>query len=245
MADVVTIGDLIRNGTMSASMAATMWAAMDRRMSVVTAAIPRLAGKTTTTSAILSLLPADVPIHRLSGEEPEMIKLKETATGGYLVVGEFSQGPVPTYIWGAPVRRVFDTMTAGYSLATTLHASGVEEAFDIICRGNGVSDESASRVGIMLYIRRFGNDMDDFWRRVAEIHEVDAVNNGRPHGRLLYRWLEDVDRFESVETPRFLNGSPSELAARTAKLEELAASDLRSDADVAKMVEEYRRAASD
>mgnify|MGYP004233726185 CR=1 FL=1 len=61
-----------------------------------------------------------------------MDKLKNAATGGYLVVGEFSKAPVPHYIWGAHVRLVFDTLSVGYSLATALHASGLEETFDVI-----------------------------------------------------------------------------------------------------------------
>ena len=122
MAEAVTIIDLIRNGTLTAEMAATLWAAVDRGLSLVVVAIPRLAGKTTTTDALMSLLPPEVPVHYLSGEEAEMDSLKKAATGGYLVVGEFSPGGIPCYIWGAPVRRVFDTMTGGYSLAVALLA---------------------------------------------------------------------------------------------------------------------------
>lgn len=240
MADAVTIVDLIRNGTMSAHMAATLWAAVDRRLSMVVVAIPRFAGKTTTTNAVLSLLPDSVPVHHLSGEEPEMDRLRDEATGGYLVVGEFSQAPPTHYIWGAPVRRVFDTMNAGYSLSTALHAQGLEEAFQVICQGNEVSDEAASRIDIMLYIRRFGDDLDNFWRRLAEVHEVDDVVDGTPRGRLLYRWAEDEDRFDAVEAPRFLKGEAAEVEERAARLEELAKEGRRSVEDVARLVEDYR-----
>ena len=102
MAETVTIIDLIRNGTMTSGMAATMWAAMDRGLSMVVVAIPRFAGKTTTSNAILSLLPPETPVHHLSGEEAEMDELKEAATGGYLAVAEFSQGPVPQIHLGRP-----------------------------------------------------------------------------------------------------------------------------------------------
>jgi flagellar protein FlaI len=240
MAEPVTIIDLIRNGTLTAQMAATLWAAMDRGLSLVTVAIPRFAGKTTTTNAILSLLPPDVPVHRLSGDEAEMNSLKKAATGGYLVVGEFSQAPVPHYIWGAPVRRVFDTLTAGYSLATALHAPGLEETFDVICQGNQVTDQAASRIDVMLYIRRFGDDLDTFWRRLAEVHEIDYVQNGKPHGRQLYQWVEEEDRFEGVEAPTFLQGDVAELEARTARLEELSRTGRRGLEDVARLVREYQ-----
>ncbi|MBI4282788.1 MAG: hypothetical protein HY672_04825 [Chloroflexi bacterium] len=241
VAEAVTIVDLIRNGTLTAEIAATLWVAMDRGLSLVVTAIPRLAGKTTTTNALLSLLPPEAPIHYLSGEEVEMDYLKKAATGGYLVVGEFSYGGMPGYIWGSPVRRVFDTMTAGYSLAAALHSSGLEETFDIICQGNRVSDEAASRIDLVLYIRRFGYYPGRFWRRLAEVHEVDYVRDGKPHGRLLYRWVEGEDRFERVETPRFLQDEATEVEARRARLEELASTGRRGPEDVARLVREYRK----
>jgi len=239
MPEAPTILDLIGNGTLSARMAATLWAAMDKGLSMVVVAVPRFAGKTTTTNGILSLLHPDVPVHRLSGDEAEMDRLKEAATGGYLVVGEFSQAPVSHYIWGAPVRRVFDTLTAGYSLATALHAPGLEEAFDVICQANGITDQQASRIDLMLYIRRFGDDLDNFWRRLAEVHEIDHVERGKPHGRLLYRWVEEEDRFEAVEQARFLQGQANEVERRAALLEELARAGRTSSEDVGRLVSDY------
>lgn len=239
MPEPPTILDLISNGTMSAEMAATLWAAVDQRLSFVTVAIPRLAGKTTTTNAVLALLPPDVPVHRLTGQEEEMIRLKKAATGGYLVVGEFAQAPVPTYVWGAPVRRVFDTMTAGYSLAVALHAPSLQETFDAICLGNGVTDEDASRIGMMLYIRRFGEAPTNFWRRLAEVHEVDGVQRGQPAGRLLHRWVEKGDHFEPVNAPRNVHATPAELAARASRLRGMVEAGRTSAADVTRMVTEY------
>ena len=218
-----------------------MWAAVDEQRSFVVVAIPRLAGKTTVTNAMLALLPPEVPVHRLSGDEAEMGRLKEEATGGYLVVGEFNQGPISTYIWGAPVRRVFDTLTAGYSLAVTLHAPSLQETFDAICQGNGITDDQASRIGMMVYLRRFGEDSDTFWRRMAEMHEIDRVEGGRPVGRLLHRWVEEEDRFEAVETPIRLQAGAGELAARAARLKEIVESGHTAAEDVARMVAEHHR----
>jgi hypothetical protein len=186
----------------------------------------------------------EVPVHRLSGDEAEMDSLKEAANGGYLVVGEFSQAPVPHYIWGSPVRRVFDTLTAGYSLATALHAPSLEEAFDTICQGNGVTDEAASRIDLMLYIRRFGDDLDNFWRRLAEVHEVDYVQGGKPQGRQLFQWVEEGDQFEKMEIPTFLQKDAGELKRRTARLEDLASTGQRSPEDVARLVTEYQDGAA-
>ena len=236
MAGEPSIAGLIANGTLSAEVAATLWAAMDQRLSFVVVAIPRFAGKSTLTNAILGLLPSGAPVHRLTGDEGQMDDLKRRATGGYLVVGEFSQAPVTGYIWGAPVRRVFDTLEAGYSLAVALHAPGLEETFDAICSGNGVSDEQASHIDLMLYIRRFGIDMDTFWRRVAQVHEIDEVRDGVPQGRLLHHWIEGEDRFERVEESQRLYVDAAELTERAALLEELAASGRTELADVARLV---------
>ena len=239
MADAPTIIEIIRNGTLSAEMAATLWAAMDRRLSFVVVAIPRFAGKSTVGNAILSFLPSEVPIHRITGDAAQMEQLKREATGGYLAVGEFSEAPVPSYIWGEPVRRLFDTLEAGYSLSTALHAPSLQEAFDAICKGNGVSDEGASRLDLIVYIRRFGDDLENFWRRIAEVHEVDRVEGGRPQGRLLYRWVEEDNRFERVEAARFLQGDDADLAARAALLSELANSGRTSLDNVAALVAQY------
>ena len=239
MSSDLSIADLIANGTLSAEQAATLWAMVEERHSFVVVAIPRFAGKSTTMDAVLGLLTADVPVPRLSGDEAEMDRLKQQATGGYLVVGEFSEAPVAHYIWGAPVRRVFDTLTAGYSLATALHAPSLDEAFDAICKGNGVSDEAASRIDFMLYIRRFGDDEDTFWRRLAEIHEIDSVSGGRPSGRLLHRWDEAGDRFDAVESSRSLMADAVDLARRASLLRELISSGRTSPDHVAKLVADY------
>lgn len=239
MVGAPTIIDLIRNGTLSAEVAATLWAALDKRLSFVVVAVPRFAGKTTVTNAMLSFLPKDVPVHRLSGDEAEMVQLKQRATGGYLVVAEFSQAPPAGYIWGAPVRRVFDTLKAGYSLAVALHAPTLQETFDAICIGNGVSEEDASRINLMVYIRRFGDNLENFWRRVAEIHEVDGVKGGRPNGRLLYKWTEENDRFEQVESPRLLLGKATDIKARATHLSQLAKADRSSPEDVSSLVASY------
>ena len=236
----LSIADLIANGTLSAEQAATLWAVVEEQRSFIVVAIPRFAGKSTTMDAVLGLLSTDVPVHRLSGDEAEMDRLKQQATGGYLVVGEFSEAAPSHYIWGAPVRRVFDTLTAGYSLATALHAPSLDEAFDAICQGNGASDEAASRIDFMLYIRRFGDDEHTFWRRLAEIHEVDSVSGGRPSGRLLHRWDEAADRFDAVEPARSLKTAAADLASRASLLRELVTSGRTSPPDVAQMVADYR-----
>ena len=122
-------------------------------------------------------------------------------------------------------------MRSGCSLSTALHAPSLDEAYAAIYPTNGVPDEDASLLTYMVYIQRMG-DEDLFWRRIAQIHEVDRVVGGRPQGRLLYRWREGEDRFEQVEEPRLLTVGADRLRERARGLAELASSGRTSVEDV-------------
>src|SRR5437762_2762401 len=151
----LSIAELVRNGTMSAEVAGLLWAAVDAQLSFLTVAVPRNAGKSTTSNAVLALRPPEVPLHDVSGDPAQLDFLKQQRLGGYLVVAEFSRGPMPGYIWGEPVRRVFDTVEAGYSVQSCLHAPSVADAIDQVTRGNGVGDQQAAALKLVAYIEMF------------------------------------------------------------------------------------------
>lgn len=219
----LSLAELVRNGTLNAEMGAVLWAAAEEGVSFITAAVPQLAGKSTLSKAVLALRSPDTPLHRVTGEAAEMEALKREQRGGYLIVEEFSHYPVmPGYIWGEPVRRVFDTLSAGYSLQATLHAGSVHEALHEITAGNQVSDEDASRLKLVLYIERFGTDRSNFWRRLVEIYELHKIEDGRPIGHPLYRWLKDSDQFEKTSDPHQFGRDREDLARRADLLQRLA-----------------------
>lgn len=235
-----TLAEMVRNGTMSAEMAATLWAAADGQHSFLTVALPRFAGKTTLSDAVLTMRPPEVPLHYVDGSPEMMARLSRERLGGYLVVPEFSQAPVPGYIWGEPVRRVFETLAAGYSLQASLHAPSATEAVRIVAEDNGVGDEQASAIDLVVYIERRGDEASGYQRRLAEVYELDEVRDGKPSGRTLFRWLQAEDRFETKEQPQHSTGDGSDIQERTAVLAELARQRLTSDADVAAAVAAYR-----
>ena len=195
---------------MSVEMAVTMWAFVSEQRSFVSVAEPRLADKTAVAEAVMQMRQPGVPINKLDGTMEQMDSFKQKAPGGYLMISEIRQGPFQDYIWGELTLRLFGTLDAGYSLMTTQHASGLDDVFEQICVGNQVDDAAASRIGLVIYIRRFGDETNGFWRRVTEVHEADRVEGGRAHGRLLHSWREADDTFEAVEPPAALqqhNGS--------------------------------------
>lgn len=235
----VTIADLIANGTMNADMAAVLWAAVDEELSFLTVALPRLAGKSTTSMAALGLRRPHVALHEVAGEPRLMDRLKEQKLGGYLVVAEFSRAPMYGYIWGDAVQRVFDTLPHGYALQTSLHADSVDEGMQVVTKGIGISDEQASAFRLVIYIRRFGDPVTGYWRRVAEIFEIEKVENRRAVGQTLFRWRPDDDSFEQVATPKQFGGGTERLRQRVNALQQLVESGRRTPEDIAQVVKEF------
>jgi hypothetical protein len=200
----LTLADLVANGTMSPEIAATLRATAQARQSFLVVAIPRLAGKSTVMAAILAHAPTGAPVLSVGEDGSDIAALAAASAGGYLVIPEISEYPVtPGYIWGAPVRRVFARVGKELALAAALHAPGAEEAMEVVARGNSVPDEQAANIAIVVYIRSLGTD----WRRptgrrIATVHEVVGVDDGQAETRLLHRWDERTDRFETVAQPR-------------------------------------------
>ena len=240
MANAITLAELVRNGTLNADMAAVLWSAVDEQVSFITAAVPQFAGKTTLSRAVLDLRPPGIPLHEVAGEPDVMDRLKAEPRGGYLVVGEFSRAPVPGYIWGEPLRRVMSTLSAGYALQTTLHAPTVDAAVEQFSVLNGVPDDDASRVKLVLYVERFGTNRSDFWRRLVEMYELHKVENGRPIGHPLFRWQPENDTFEKLSDPHQFGRDRDDLARRSELIARLALENRTSSDEVAASVAAFR-----
>jgi hypothetical protein len=200
----LTLADLVANGTMSPEIAATLRATAQGRHAFLVCAVPRLAGKSTVMAAMLAHAPKGAPVMTIGDDGVNIDALAAAGKGGYLVIPEISEYPVaPGYIWGTPVRRCFSLIGSDIALAAALHAPGADEAIEVVCRGNGVPDEHASRIELVVYIRSLGRDWrQPTGRRIAAVNEIVAVRNGRPETRLLHRWDERTDSFETVEPLR-------------------------------------------
>ena len=235
----LSIAGLVANGTLDAEVAGTLWAAVDEQLSFLTVAMPRGAGKTTVASAVLGLRKPDVPLHPVLAQPEELRQLREAKAGGYIVVGELSPWAMPSYIWDAPVRDVFDTLAHGYSLQTSLHATGVEPAMRVVTEENRVSDDAASHLKLVVYIEVLRTREGHVVRRVAEVFEIDRVINGAPEGRTLFRWQPDEDRFEKVSEPSQFGQDRSLLQRRREAIAGLVESGRTSVEDVAALVREF------
>lgn len=189
------LADLVANGTMSEEIAATLRETARARRPFLVMAVPRLAGKTTVMRAMLAESGARVVT--LGYDSDDVDDLVAKGRGGYLVVPEVSRGAWSAgYVWGGTVRTAFAGIAGGTSLATALHAPDPDEAFGIICHGCDVPDTDAARISLVVYLRAFGPPEAPTHRRVATVHRIAGVHEGKPDARLLYRWVEEGDRFE-------------------------------------------------
>lgn len=234
MPGTLTVLDLIQNGTMSAEMAATMWAAMDDRSSFIVAAGPRQAGKSTNTNAILGLLPGDVALHDLSGEAAQFASLSASPDGGYIVVAEFSNH-MPNYLRGEQVMQVFQTAEKGYSIAGTLHADTPEDLFYELSSHGPLTDDDLFRIRYLVFLAMRG-PVETATRHVASVWEVTNITGGTPQAQKLHQWNEADDSFDVVSKPTLLTATAEELTDRAAKLRTLAVAGKTSTDDLASLL---------
>jgi type IV secretory pathway ATPase VirB11/archaellum biosynthesis ATPase len=232
----ITMLDLVQNGTLDEHVAALLWTVAEEKRWLVTAAVPRKAGKTTVLEAALQFAPPGTPIHHLDGTIEEIQRFGKNPDGGYLVVGEISTEPPARYIWGDRVRALFKSLRAGFSLATTLHAPDVDGVFDQICRGNGILDVDASRIQYVVHVERFGDSDETYRRRVAGVYEVAAVAAGKPDARPLHKWSETLGRLEQVRSPKCLTASAATLAKRARSMRRLVDAGRTSPEDIKLLV---------
>jgi hypothetical protein len=199
----MSVVQLIRAGTLDADLAALVWLLVEARVSLVVAAGPRLAGKTTVLTALLEFLPASATIHDLEGYAEDFAWLPEAprlgwhaeqparpteqpAAGaslqqispqtGFLVAGELSPH-LPFYTWGEQARVAVRATSLGYGLGATIHADSLQELFDEL-RGPDVrlTDDELSHLGLVLILRAFRNDRGEIVRRIAAAHFVRPIS---------------------------------------------------------------------
>jgi len=188
---------------MSPAIADLLRATARDRKSFIVMAVPRLAGKSTVLHAMVSERPRKAPLRTVAEDGDDIDRLLAQSQGGYIVIPEISRGAhAPGYIWGAPVRRIFQAVGAGTSLAVALHAPGPEEAFDIICHGCAVPDSDASKISLVVYLRSLGHWEEPTRRVVDGVHEISGVRGGRPTTRPLFKWDERDDRFVTPQEAR-------------------------------------------
>lgn len=125
--DPLSIVDLLAAGNFDARTAAILWLAIESRASLIIAAHPASAGKTTTLTALSDFLPPDTTrIYLRGGQETFAWQGHADPARSYLLCNEISPH-LPVYLWGMGVTRLFAAVEDGFGFGATMHADSVAE----------------------------------------------------------------------------------------------------------------------
>lgn len=166
----LSVLELVDNGTLDLRLAALMWLIMGRRASVLVAAGPSNAGKSTLLNVILDFLPPSVSQVQLSSWEkdygfPRDAVPEETC----LVASEFSNHL--DYIWGDAARRAFGLIAHGFSLGGTIHARSPREVVYVLYEYLNLALPVIAQLGAIVNLRvTMGRSYED-----EPVRQVESV----------------------------------------------------------------------
>jgi hypothetical protein len=184
----LTLLDLIEAHTVDEEVAALLVAAAASGRSLLTAARPGNAGKTTLLAATLAFLPPERRI--LTAADPRL--LGHVPSGACLLAHEIGAGPYYAYLWGEDARRFCAAAGPAIAVASCIHADTLEELQAILCGPPiGITAEAFCRLDLIAFLR-LDRTPTGYRRRVSAVYV--AGPDGAAH-RCVFRWEEAGDRF--------------------------------------------------
>ena len=130
----LSIMQIIEAGSTDTELMALLWAMLSRRASVIVAAEPPMAGKTTTLTALLDLVPPDTKRIYLRGHYETFDFAREATTDPahtYILANEMSDH-LAVYLWGSRIYKTFELLDQGYAIGSTMHAETVDDVIAIL-----------------------------------------------------------------------------------------------------------------
>ncbi len=167
--DRLSLLDLVSNHTLTLELASLLWLLVEARTSLLAAAAPQFAGKTTLVSALLDLAPPSFSTVLTRGEREDFSFLESTdAAETYVLVPELSDHTA-AYLWGDSVRILFDALDAGYAMAATMHADTPEQVLELLAAPPvSVPQRQLHLTGLIVNTRMDYEDRDII-RRVSRV----------------------------------------------------------------------------
>jgi hypothetical protein len=168
----LSILDLVNSGTLDFKVAALLWTLMEHRASVLVAAGPAFAGKTTLLNALLDFLPPDLQKIALQGHFEDFKFLNSSqADKSYLVAEEFSNHGFAEYMWGYKAVKTINLLSKGYSIGATIHARNSQEVIYVLNKYLGLSLPVLTQLGIIVNLLAIAgrNYEDEPIRRVVSV----------------------------------------------------------------------------
>jgi hypothetical protein len=201
----LSIVEILQSDTMTPRIAALLWLAMERGASMILAADPPGAGKTTILTALLAFTRPEASVYFTRGWG-ETFRLPPPPKEGdppiYLMVNEISDH-LPVYSWGPYVQHAFELMAEGYALLSTMHADTVEGVIEQLAEEN---DVPAANIGHLSFVVPLYVGVRE-GRRVRRVSEVGVLEplGGAYDRHSVVRWDPATDAFDVLSTPAQIN----------------------------------------
>jgi len=189
----MSITELIAAGNMDARVAALFWVAMERGASLIMAADPPHSGKTTTLSALLTFTKPDTAVYFTQGQgEQFLLPALSDEYDTYILVNEMSDH-IPVYTWDSNARRVFEILSDGYRLATTMHDTTVEGVLGQLERDLSIPKRHVSQLTFVVSMF-IGRADGRIVRRIEEIAYLQPKGDAYTISRIA-TWERETDTF--------------------------------------------------
>lgn len=174
----MSVVEIIGSGSIDARTMALTWALVARRRPVVLSAEAPLAGKTTTLSALVDLLPAGtVGVFLRGWAEDYRWTDRYGPDTTYMLINEMSDH-LPIYLWGRQARAALALAARGYGLGATMHADSLGEAVEVLRSELGATDAEIAGMGLYLQFSAYRTP-SGMYRRVEEVWHLATDASGR------------------------------------------------------------------
>jgi len=233
----LSIVELIESGDLDARTAALAWLTLERHGSVLIAALPQRAGKTTLLGALLDLLPPSQARVHLAGGAETFAFLGTTEPKRTLLVANELSSHLPVYLWGAQAIRAFAAVANGYAITGTLHADSAEGAIALLRDDCGIPAAQLARIGLIVVIAVVGEGERITARRVAGAYRTLPRTAG-PGTKPLVEWDPATERWRHEPDDESALAGP-QLDPRAAFLTDLARRGIRGSAAVRAAVADF------
>ena len=202
--EALSITQILQAGTMPVRVAAILSLAMERGASMILAAEPPGAGKTTILTALLAFAPPDSSVYFARGWGETFVLPPRAASDPptYILVNEISDH-LPVYSWGPYVQRELELAAAGYSLMSTMHSETVDGVIEQLTEE---CDVPAAHIGhLALVVPMFvGMNAGRRVRRVSEVAVLEPLG-GSYDRHSVARWAAETDTYDVLSTPAQMN----------------------------------------
>ncbi len=208
--EALSITQILGARTLTPRIVAILWLAMERGSSIILAADPPGAGKTTILTALLAFARPDASVYftRGWGETFGLPPRRPDDPPVHLMINEISDH-LPVYSWGPYVRKAFDLAAEGYSLASTMHADTVEGVIEQLTEECDVPERLIGHLAfvIPMFVGVSGGQRI---RRVSEVAVLEPL--GPSYDRhTIARWQRDTDTYDVLITPAQIDAAARRL----------------------------------